>query len=880
VYRLLIAALAVLALVGCSQSAVQRTQRTGFEVEAETAKLSGGAATVDLPGASQGKAVRFADATPVSKPAVLSRQGARLVLGGRPFTFTGLDIYNAASVNNCFYTMGNGPLLADSLSAISAATAGKANVIRVWFFQRLAVRDGSRDWSAFDHTLATAKAHHVLVIPVLANQWGDCEAGQYRTEAWYRSGYRQPDAGGLVSYRAWVAEVTKRYHADPTIAAWSLMNEAEDATAKNGACTGTAASTLKSFADDVGGVAKSADPGHLLTLGTMGSGQCGTAGEQYRTVYSSPVLDLCEYHDYNAPQEPMPGDRWNGLRTRLGQCAALKKPLFVGESGIDPSKVGGTARRAEDFAAKAAAQFKAGIAGLLLWEWRADGQEGGDQYVIGPGDPALQVLARHGTIPPAAARQPATGGPGPPMGFNHYNRFGNSVNEKDMRQIADAMVANGMKAAGYQYVNLDDSWEGERDGSGQITANENFPSGIKALADYVHQRGLKFGIYTTPSARTCGGHIGSSGHVTQDVDTFAAWGVDFLKLDWCGSDYSEKGARAIAQQWHDAIGAAGRPMVLSINAGLAAGPWASRIATMWRSGDDICASWFNKTAAHAPAARDCFNKQYHDGLYDVLNGGTAGQASRAGPGHWADPDMLEIGNPGLTADEAATEFALWSMWSAPLLAGNDPRTMTDVDRLMLNSEIIAIDQDPLATMARKVGDHAGLQIWSKPLAGGDEALLLLNTTDTAADVTASLGGPGAHRIRDLGTHADLGTFTGSYTATSVRPHASVLLRVGLPPLAAPTPNPRSPYGIARLRVQHIPSGNFTPQIRLAAPGTLRVLIDGKAVSMTTPPAAASGAGWIWVSGDPVHLSQGAHTLDVISGQPGLVIDQVRLTAKG
>jgi endo-1,4-beta-mannosidase len=328
----------------------------------------------------------------------VTRSGTRLLLDGRPVRLTGVNVYNAASASaeDCWYPMGAS--LDGSLDTISTQTQGRVNVIRVWFFQHLAVRAGLRDWTMLDHVVAAAKAHHMLVLPVLGNQWGDCERPSgYHGEDWYRTGYRAPDPAGTVPYRAWVVEVARRYRGDPAIAAWTLMNEPEDAVAKNGACPPDATAVLRSFADDVATLVKKADPAHLVTFGTVGGSQCGTAGDEYRRLYASPALDLCEYHDYGSPGTPMPGDQINGLQIRLDQCTALHKPLLVAESGIDPATVGGTSQRAADFAAKASAEFSAGIAGLLVWEWRAAAQTGGDPYVIGPGDPALSALADHGT---------------------------------------------------------------------------------------------------------------------------------------------------------------------------------------------------------------------------------------------------------------------------------------------------------------------------------------------------------------------------------------------------------------------------------------------------------------------------------------------------
>jgi hypothetical protein len=340
-------------------------------------------------------------ALPVSAHAssgFVTRTGTKLLLNGRPYQFAGLNIYNANSRNNCWYTMGTGPGLDSSLSAAPGAT-----VFRAWFFQQEATLNGLRDWSAFDHALAVAKAHGVRVIATLADQWGACENGAYKSESWYQSGYASTVAVGYTQpYRAWVAAVVSRYRNDPTIMAWQLMNEAEDLTALGGSCSPTSDATLKSWTADMATLVKGKDANHLLSLGTIGTGQCG--GLDYAGLYSVSGIDLCEYHDYSAPTLAMPGDQWHGLQAQLNRCAALNKPLFVGESGI--TGVGGLGTRASDFQAKFTAQFSAGVVGELIWDWRT-GSEGGSSltsYEVGPGDPVLALLAQYAHQATARAR--------------------------------------------------------------------------------------------------------------------------------------------------------------------------------------------------------------------------------------------------------------------------------------------------------------------------------------------------------------------------------------------------------------------------------------------------------------------------------------------
>jgi mannan endo-1,4-beta-mannosidase len=321
------------------------------------------------------------------------RSGTNLVLDGRPFRFTGLNIYNANSLWTCSYPLGEGPDLGASLDAIGRGQT----VFRSFFFQRMATINGKRDWSAFDHTLAVAKAHGERVIATLTNQWGVCEEPLpgYKTEAWYQSGYkRRLDTTVPSSYRDWVGEVVSRYRSDPTVLAWQLVNEAEDSATDKGPCTSTASASLKAFAADMGQFVKSIDANHLISLGTMGSGQCGSLASEYADVHSVATIDLCEYHDYNAATTPMPGDRSNGLQARIDQCRALDKPVFVGETGIEAGTVGGYDARARLFAEKFRAQFNAGVVGELIWNWR-DGPRGGSSltnFEIGPGDPVLGVI--------------------------------------------------------------------------------------------------------------------------------------------------------------------------------------------------------------------------------------------------------------------------------------------------------------------------------------------------------------------------------------------------------------------------------------------------------------------------------------------------------
>jgi alpha-galactosidase len=363
----------------------------------------------------------------------------------------------------------------------------------------------------------------------------------------------------------------------------------------------------------------------------------------------------------------------------------------------------------------------------------------------------------------------------PPMGWNSWNTFQCNISESLIEATADAMVSSGMQAAGYQYVNLDDCWMNGRDSSGNLQWNASkFPSGIPALAAYVHGKGLKIGIYETPNTETCVGiyggispsvAVGSLGHETADAKTFASWGIDFLKYDLC------QGQRSDFATMRDALRASGRSIVYSINPGNGADDVCPpntcslnlvSIANMWRIGFDINASW---TSVISLVDQD------------------AALSSYAGPGHWNDPDMLEVGN-GLAANEDQSHFSMWAMLAAPLLAGNDIRSMSSATRAVLtNTDVIAVDQDPLGAQGKLVATPAtNLQVWSKTLSGTNaRAVALLNRTSGSASIAVqwtTLGLPaGSASVRDLWSHTDLGTIADGYTVTAIPSHGVVMLKV-------------------------------------------------------------------------------------------------------
>jgi alpha-galactosidase len=348
----------------------------------------------------------------------------------------------------------------------------------------------------------------------------------------------------------------------------------------------------------------------------------------------------------------------------------------------------------------------------------------------------------------------------PPMGWNSWNKFACNVSEQLIRETADAMVSSGMQAAGYQYVNIDDCWQVSRDAQGTIVADAaRFPSGIKALADYVHGKGLKLGVYTDAGTLTCEKRPGSLGHELQDAKTYAAWGVDYVKIDWCHAEGLDPEVQYT--KFRDALAQAGRPIVFSIcNWGVKA-PWTWGPATgnLWRTTGDIKDTWDRMS---------------------VIGFSQNGLEKFAGPGHWNDPDMLEVGNGGMKPDEYRVHMALWALLAAPLLSGNDLRNMTSETKKMLtNSEVIAVDQDAKGVQGHRVWDEGPLEIWAKSLADGSSAVGLFNRGESELKITLdfkTLGINGRAKLRDLWQHKDVGVADDSYTA-AVPKHGVVLLKV-------------------------------------------------------------------------------------------------------
>jgi alpha-galactosidase len=358
----------------------------------------------------------------------------------------------------------------------------------------------------------------------------------------------------------------------------------------------------------------------------------------------------------------------------------------------------------------------------------------------------------------------------PPMGWNSWNKFGCDVSEKLIKESADALVATGMKDAGYQYLVIDDCWQVRRDAQGRIVPDrDRFPSGMKALADYVHGQGLKFGLYSDAGTGTCAKRPGSKDHEAIDARAYAEWGVDYLKYDWCNTDGQD--TRDSYARMGRELRATGRPIVFSICEWGSTRPWlwAPGIGHLWRTTGDIQDCW------------DCGKSWGGMGVVHIIDLQTDLHPF-AGPGHWNDPDMLEVGNGGLTTAESRAHFSFWALLAAPLMAGNDLRAMSAETReILTNREVIAVDQDPLGMQGRKVRDNGPQEVWMKPLADGSRAVILFNRGTEAGDIAVSweeigLAPAGQALVRDLWKKADAGSFRGRFEAKA-GPHDVVMVRI-------------------------------------------------------------------------------------------------------
>jgi alpha-galactosidase len=358
------------------------------------------------------------------------------------------------------------------------------------------------------------------------------------------------------------------------------------------------------------------------------------------------------------------------------------------------------------------------------------------------------------------------------MGWNSWNTFNVHIDENLIKEMADAIIASGMKDAGYEYIVLDDAWlSKERDADGNLQGDpKRFPSAMKALGDYLHGKGFKFGIYNCAGTKTCAGYPGSYQHEEADAKMYASWGVDYLKYDWCNTDNGSAKERYTTMR--DALHAAGRPIVFSMCEWGTSKPWswAADVGNLWRTTGDITDAWDGKP-----------KEEWAHSVMNIADS-QVGLEKYAGPGHWNDPDMLEVGNKGLTDTESRSHFSLWCMLAAPLMAGNDIRKMTpEIKASLTDRDAIAIDQDPLGKQGRRVSAEDGREIWVKDLSGDVKAVCILNTTEGPMAVKLDWKSvePVAGEkfaIRDLWAKKDLGSTDADFEAT-IEPHGVALLRL-------------------------------------------------------------------------------------------------------
>ncbi len=367
--------------------------------------------------------------------------------------------------------------------------------------------------------------------------------------------------------------------------------------------------------------------------------------------------------------------------------------------------------------------------------------------------------------------------PTPPMGWNSWNTFGTHIDEKLIHETADALVSSGMQAAGYNYIVIDDGWEADaRNDRGDIVPDpKRFPGGMKALGEYLHSKGFKFGIHNCAGAKTCAGFPGGRGHEFQDARTYASWGVDYLKYDWC--EHGTANAEETYKTMRDGLYAAGRPMVFSICEWGNNKPWlwGQDVGHLWRTTGDIT---------------DCYDCQdiYAMGWKYILKG-QVGLEKYAGPDHWNDPDMLEVGNGKLSPAESRAHFSLWCIVAAPLIAGNDVRAMTaEVHDILTRKEVIAVDQDPLGKQGYQFMEHPAKEIWVRELSGGGWAVCFFNTSDSKTQMRVHW--PylsflnGTYEIRDLWQGKNLGNTATDFVA-DIPTHDVILLK--LSPVKKGTP---------------------------------------------------------------------------------------------
>ncbi len=372
----------------------------------------------------------------------------------------------------------------------------------------------------------------------------------------------------------------------------------------------------------------------------------------------------------------------------------------------------------------------------------------------------------------------------PPMGWNSWTMFGATIDARIARETADAFVESGLKEAGYQYIVIDDHWHGGRGSDGRLFPDpKKFPDGMKAVADYVHSLGLKFGIYSDCGPLTCGGRPASQDHEEVDAQTFADWGVDFLKYDWCHAEDTRDNAEYRYKRMSEALKATGREIVFSICEWGHHRPWlwGARVGGhLWRTTGDIGDSWYNVIA------------KWGGVLYGIDSIGfeqQRGLESYAGPGHWNDTDMLVVGlhgkskeitGAGCTDTEYRTHFSLWCLLAAPLMIGCDVRQMDPVTKeILTNRDAIALDQDSLGRQGSRVSRNGFCELWKKHLADGEIGVGIFNRGDDRRTIPAhwsDLEINGKYQARDLWLHTELGEFEQCFNA-DVEPHDCVLLKL-------------------------------------------------------------------------------------------------------
>jgi alpha-galactosidase len=388
---------------------------------------------------------------------------------------------------------------------------------------------------------------------------------------------------------------------------------------------------------------------------------------------------------------------------------------------------------------------------------------------------ALALLAALPAAALPAAAQAQQLAATPPMGWNSWNHFAGRVTDADVRSAADALVSSGMRDAGYVYVNIDDTWEADRDAQGNIQTNKKFPD-MKALADYVHSKGLKLGIYSSPGSKTCAHFEGSLHHEQQDANSYAAWGIDYLKYDLCdfrkdamvGKSHDEAhklmvdAYRTMFDALTTATAKTGRPIVYSLCQYGMDDVWtwgASVGGNLWRTTGDI-------SDRYSSMANIGFNQ--------------FGLAPYAGPGHWNDPDMLEVGNGGMSADEYRTHMALWAILAAPLLAGNDLSKMTpETIAILTNRDVLAVNQDKLGKQGDRADADGFIEVWSRPLADGSKAIGIFNRSNAPAKAHPDfhkLGFAKVAKARDLWLGKDLGALDTTFAPT-IPAHGVLFLKV-------------------------------------------------------------------------------------------------------